>query len=326
VRLHRLALACLSAVAVTLSLLGLYLAGLRPPFFSLARSPWAIGIYGGSSPFELELLPGIENPVLTAADVSDVRARFVADPFLVRQGEGWLMFFEIMNEDSGHGDVGLARSPDGREWHYEGVVLDEPFHLSYPAVFENGGEHFMVPESVATGSIRLYRATSFPRSWSLEATLLSGGRYADPTLFQVDGSWWLFAETNPELRYDTLRLFHAEQLHGPWAEHPHSPIVQGDASRARPAGGILQHDGRIFRVTQDDGSIYGEKVRVFEVTTLSRTAYAEHEITESPVLAPSGSFGWNSVGMHQLSLGQTVDRFWLAAVDGFGRQPRLHRR
>jgi hypothetical protein len=43
---------------------------------------WSIGIYTGDS---LILTPPsqIKNPVLTAHDVTDVRALFVADPFMV---------------------------------------------------------------------------------------------------------------------------------------------------------------------------------------------------------------------------------------------------
>jgi hypothetical protein len=50
------------------------------------------------------------------------------------------------------------------------------------------------------------------------------------------------------------------------------------------------------------------------VDVLTRTAYSEHEIPDSPVLEASGQ-GWNAEGMHQcdeLWTGTT----WLAAVDG----------
>jgi hypothetical protein len=34
------------------------------------------------------------------------------------------------------GEIGLATSEDGLKWDYKQVVLNEPFHLSYPYVFE----------------------------------------------------------------------------------------------------------------------------------------------------------------------------------------------
>jgi len=41
--------------------------------------------------------PGQEDrPVLTAADIPDVSADFVADPFLLQRDGRWFLFFEIM--------------------------------------------------------------------------------------------------------------------------------------------------------------------------------------------------------------------------------------
>jgi hypothetical protein len=58
---------------------------------------WSIGIYSGSSPLSLGPHAGLTNPVLTAADVTDVDAEFVADPFLINHERGWFMFFEVLN-------------------------------------------------------------------------------------------------------------------------------------------------------------------------------------------------------------------------------------
>jgi len=61
---------------------------------------------------------------------------------------------------------------------------------------------------------------------------------------------------------------------------------------------------------------FGQKVRAFEVDTLTKTGYVEHEIPESPVLEESGS-GWNGNGMHFVDPWWTGDR-WIAGVDGTG--------
>jgi len=48
---------------------------------------WSIGIYEGASPLELAPIPSTPNPVLTAQDVLDTQAGFVADPFLLPVGD-----------------------------------------------------------------------------------------------------------------------------------------------------------------------------------------------------------------------------------------------
>lgn len=44
---------------------------------------WSIGIYEGESPFELKPAQGVTNPVLTAESVTDAKADYVADPFVI---------------------------------------------------------------------------------------------------------------------------------------------------------------------------------------------------------------------------------------------------
>jgi len=54
---------------------------------------WSIAMYAGPSPLRLTAAPGAANPVISAADVTDVFARFVADPFMVKVDGLWHMFF-----------------------------------------------------------------------------------------------------------------------------------------------------------------------------------------------------------------------------------------
>lgn len=315
---------------------GLYLAGIfaaRSESFSLPfRIPfververqtreWSIGIYTAKDPFNFTSPGNISNPVLTADDVTDVNATFVADPFMLRENNTWYMFFEVFNTDTHQGDIGLATSSDGFNWTYEQIVLDEPFHLSYPGVFKKDNEYYMIPETGQANSIRLYKANSFPKEWSFVKTLLTG-YYVDSTIFRYNGKWWIFAETNPKGN-DTLSLYYSNNLMGPWTEHPKSPIIEGNANIARPGGRVVTFDGRIIRYTQDDAPTYGNQVRAFEIDVLTTLNYEEHEVYASPVLETSGigkkrfeSPDWNTDGMHHIDTHQISQNEWIACVDG----------
>jgi hypothetical protein len=277
---------------------------------------WSIGIYLGESPFDLLSPAGLINPVITRASVSDVVASFVADPFIIRVHRQWYMFFEVLIRASGKGAIGLAVSPDGIEWEYRQIVLAEPFHLSYPYVFEWRNEYYLIPETA--GSIRLYKASEFPMKWSLVTTLFSanGHRYVDASIFRFQEKWWLFTETNPALKADTLRLYYADDLMGPWLEHPKSPVIEGNAHVARPAGRVLVLNDKIIRFAQDCYPQYGYQVRAFEISGLSTTTYQEREVQDKAILTASGS-GWNADGMHHVDPCLTDDRGWVAAVDGW---------
>ena len=79
-------------------------------------------------------------------------------------------------------------------------------------------------------------------------------------------------------QHDTLCLYYADTLFGPWQAHPQNPLIQDDAHRARPGGRVTVLGNRIIRYAQDDAPFYGKQVRAFEVTTLTTTRYAEREV------------------------------------------------
>jgi hypothetical protein len=277
---------------------------------------WAIGIYTGETPFQLRCSNKTDTPVLTGADVADVRARFVADPFMLAVDRRWYMFFEVMNVASQKGEIGLAVSGDGSTWAYQKIVLTEPFHLSYPYVFEWGGDYYMIPETHQTNSVRLYQARYFPWQWSYVRTLLTGSAFADASVVRHEGKWWMFTETNPTGRSDTLRLYYADDLSGAWREHPQSPIVQGNPHTARPAGRVVVFDEHVIRYTQDCYPRYGTQVRAFAVTELTTRRYGEKEACKDPILVQGGDGAWNADGMHHLDPHRLMDGTWIACVDG----------
>lgn len=288
------------------------------------KQTFSIAIYSGDSPLNIAPTPSTRRcgPALRAHHISDTWADFVADPFMVRVVVGdsprWYMFFEIWNERTRCASIGLATSENGDEWQYAGVVLREPFHLSYPQVFPWEGQWYMVPESAEAGAVRLYRADDFPRGWSLVGTLLNGSDFLDPTLFIHDHRWWMLVtrDSHP----DNLYLFSADTLRGPWVEHPQSPVVRGNMHYARPAGRVVWLEGRPVRFAQDCASHYGLQVYALEITRLDPTHYEERLLRDGPILQGSG-YGWNARGMHHIDALQREDGQWIACVDGWRKYP-----
>lgn len=284
------------------------------PSLLLPENSWAIGIYSGRSALSLQPAAGVCNPVLTAADVTDAVALFVADPFMIRVDDTWHMFFELFNTGNRKGEIGLATSSDGMSWTYQQTVLQEPFHLSYPYVFEWEGEFFMTPETLGSGTTRLYRADTFPSRWSCVATIIDTPG-ADPSPFRFNDRWWMLVCQYPG-KNDVLKLYSADSLYGPWIEHPSSPVINGDLRRARPAGRVLPSvHGRLIRFAQDCYPRYGTQIRAFQILELTSRDYLEVEVSADPLICPSGR-GWNKEGMHQVDAHQTDQERWIACVDG----------
>jgi hypothetical protein len=270
---------------------------------------WAIAVSVVPSPLDVAVT---EHPTLTRKHVTDIDAGFVADPFLLRRGGVLHLFYEVWHNGRGRGEIAHSTSTDdGANWQYGGVVLREPFHLSYPHVFEWEGEVWMVPESRQDLSVRLYRASRFPHDWVHQATLLRG-RFADSTLLRHEGNWWLFAQRG----LDELRLFFSHDLAGGWREHPAGPFWPGNRRRTRPGGRILRIGDALIRFAQDGLPTYGNALRAFAIDRLDETGYLEHELPESPILRARYS-GWASFAVHHLdAVPAEGGEGWVTVIDG----------
>jgi hypothetical protein len=142
------------------------------------------------------------------------------------------------------------------------------------------------------------------------------GYYADPSLVERDGCWYLFAQTYSRSQGPALRLFVAPALTGPWSEHPSSPIQPKAGQACRPGGRIVFVNGRMLRFAQETAGGYGSGVRALEVTQLTPEEFAERSAGNNLVPAVD----WNRLGTHTLDPHPLDDGRWIACVDGHCRR------
>lgn len=207
--------------------------------------------------------------------------RFWADPHVLFRDGRYTLFFEEYFYRTGRGRIACVRFDEAGKPSAPEVVLERDYHLSYPHLFEHGGEVYLVPESSQNRTIELYRAVDFPTRWELVKVLLDQVTAVDATLLQRDGRWWLFANMveNPGAsRCDELFLFStADLLTGDWEPHPANPIV-ADVRRSRPAGRIFERDGILYRPAQNCAGRYGSGIVINRIDRLSSTEYTEIEV------------------------------------------------
>jgi hypothetical protein len=245
---------------------------------------------------------------LTARNVKDVSAEFIADPFIILHNSTYYMFFEVLDKSTGKGIIALASSNDGEKWDYKKIVLREAYHLSYPYVFEDNGNFYMIPESCESEKVLLYKARNFPYEWERVSELIDG-EYVDSSVFRFDNKWWMLAGLGGK-----LHLFFSNQLEGEWIEHPKSPLIINNNKITRPAGRVIVEDNEIYRYTQDGEPNYGSAVRVFNIKVLTETEYLEEEL--NLVLKGTHKNDWRKDGMHSIDQLKIQDNKWIVAVDG----------
>ena len=200
---------------------------------------------------------------------------YVADPFLFVQDGITYLFYEMLKAKKGV--LGCFRRENG-SWKDLGLVLEEPWHLSYPQVIKENGRVFMIPESCdfggrfARGAVRLYEPKDFPFGWRETAQLINEP-FSDSTLCRKDGHFYLSCDR--EHPHESAELWQAPSLTGPWTQHPQS-AAHNQSKRLRRCGGAFQEvDGRLFRIAQDCNGAYGKRLFKVPVERLSPTEYRE---------------------------------------------------
>jgi hypothetical protein len=242
--------------------------------------------------------------------------RFWADPHVITKNGEYYIFFEDYHYKERKGNISVVKMDKNGRRNQSVAVLEKPYHLSYPFVFEWQGNYYLVPESARGGQIQLYKCSNFPLKWEFERNLLENIRAYDATLFHHHGIWWLFATISNEYcenSTDELFLYYCRDfVVDEWKPHPLNPIVS-DARRSRPAGKIFVNNDKIFRPCQDSSKRYGYGIRINEILILTETEYSE---IDADFMEPV----WDKriIGMHTYNVTGN-----LTLIDAMIRRPRF---
>ena len=246
--------------------------------------------------------------------LGDPGNHFYADPFPVTWQGRTFVFFEDLDHRVGKGIISAIEFNDTGPTGKVMPVLEEPWHLSYPFLIEDGGELWMIPESSTHGDVALYKCVRFPDQWERHATLLSGLELADVTITQHNGLHYLFGAWRDGAGgySDSLAIFYAEHLLGSWLPHASNPVLIDRAS-TRPAGNFVTLNGKLWRPVQNCTDGYGAALALAEVIELSPTVFRQivrHSLKPGPL--------WPGRKLHTLNRCGRLE-----VIDGSRVQPKM---
>jgi hypothetical protein len=204
------------------------------------------------------------------------KGAYYADPFILeKEGKTYLFLEEYDPElKKGRISVGLLQGETVEEVQ---PIIEEDWHLSYPFIWEENGEIYLIPESGKAGAIFLYQATNFPWEWEKIEKWFDGEAY-DPTVYFENSRYWLFVnqKAHPACSpFDELYLYSSDSFLNPtWEAHPCNPVVS-DVRSSRPAGKLFLVGDRLIRPAQDSGKRYGHQISLQEIKILSMADYQE---------------------------------------------------
>ena len=211
--------------------------------------------------------------------IAPPKDRFWADPFPVEYNNKIFIFLE-QQIGSGNGTVGFIELYPDLQYSDYIPILEKPYHLSYPAVFNHKEEWYLVPESHDNKTIDLYKAAKFPTTWDHAITLINNIDANDSTLFFYDSTWWLFTSIGTKNSHanTNLSLFYSSVLlSNNWIPHPQNPVCKG-LTNSRMAGNIICKNGKLFRPAQNCRQNYGKETNINEILELTKTKYKEKMI------------------------------------------------
>ncbi|MFC1527595.1 hypothetical protein ACFL5D_02470 [Candidatus Neomarinimicrobiota bacterium] len=241
---------------------------------NIKRELWAIGInknpvynlINSSKPIEIEWIEPPPN-------------QFYADPFLVKKDDTSYIFFEDYSYQEEKGRISFIETKDFETFSDAKPAIDTPFHLSYPFILTYQGKYYCIPEQHSTGEVALYEAESFPDGWTKKAILLKNFHGIDPTIIRYDNLWWMFIANQKDNDSSKLHLFYSDNLVGHWKPHKHNP-VKIFPKMTRPAGAIIEHNGKLIRPAQNCTVTYGGSIIFYEIVKLSTEDFKEVFIGE----------------------------------------------
>lgn len=209
--------------------------------------------------------------------------RFWADPFVYEKNDNYYIFIEELIYKENRGKISVIEIDEKGNYSIPKAIIERDYHLSYPFLFEEGDDLYILPETSENNTIELYKCIEFPLKWELDKVLMSGLNAVDSTILKHNNKYWLFCnvlENEGASSLDELFLFYSDSLfNDDWIKHPCNPIVS-DVSQARPAGRIFKENYKLYRPSQDSAKGYGYGMKINEIVELTETSYKE-EIIQS---------------------------------------------
>jgi hypothetical protein len=248
---------------------------LRYPFRQRVVQHWAIATRVNAKPlFAANSKPNLNGFRFIEAP----KGHFWADPFgFACEGKNWAFFEEYSYAEKRAWIACAEISADGSLLPSVRCLDTPGRHYSYPYIFRDGTDIFMIPEAYDSESVDLYRCERFPDKWVHVENMLKG-KFVDTSVWKDQGLWWMMTTSvDPNPRTPCLFLFYSESLTGSWRFHPANPIST-DVRNNRGAGRIFQAHGRWIRPSQSCCPIYGYSFSLNEVAKLSPQEYSERTL------------------------------------------------
>lgn len=248
----------------------------------------------------------METDLKSLKPVNLPKDEFWADPFLFQYKNDTYVFFENFSYSTQRGKISCGRVENENLVDITDV-LNLPYHLSYPFIFQENDAIYMMPETSENNRLEIFRCKSFPDQWEIYTTAFEEEQVVDASFYlDKHNKNWLFLNkiASPNVdRTSELHIYQVDSIRlNKIIAHKQNPVII-DARVARNGGAIFKIGENIFRPSQCNiHGVYGKGLNINRITKLTLDEYEEETIQKV-----EANFKKDFVSIHHLH--QTDEMF-----------------
>lgn len=231
---------------------------------------WYVGIRRHTN------LPIEKNNKMEVSLLNNTWRYWCADPFLFEKDCTTYIFMEVYDKIKQRGFIGYRKMGKNGEISKIFPCLDTGKHMSYPFVYEQNGQIYMIPECYQNNKLIVYRADIFPDVWVEDQVLIDDIKVCDTNVVEKNGKLYLSTMKihGMPYQYDELSLYYMDG--GKWIPCMDNPVVTG-AEKSRNGGAYFEYHGKLIRPAQNCAESYGENLSFQIVKQISPEKYEEED-------------------------------------------------
>jgi|GEM_PF-1944164 len=253
---------------------------------------WSIGV----APCNIEDFKENKSPIIWFKNFS--KTTYNADPFGFHIDNKKYVIFEEYSQIFKRGRIAVAEISNNKLINKK-IVLDDKKHLSYPFIFIENNDIFVICESYKSKKLNLYKIDKTNLSLQKVREVFPNQEAIDPTIIKFNEKYWLFYSMQ-EKADEVLYLAYANSLSENFIQHPQNPIKSCKAS-SRSAGTPFVLNNEIYRPAQNCQKFYGENIVINKVNILNEKEFSEDFCYEISVSKNFNKSQHNFIGIHTIS-------------------------
>ena len=226
------------------------------------------------------------------------KTTYNADPFGFQIDNKKYIIFEEYSQILKRGRIAVAEISNNKLINKK-IILDDKKHLSYPFVFLEHNDFFVICEAYKSKKLNLYKINKTDLSLEKIREIFPNQEAIDPTIIKFNDKYWLFYSMK-EKADENLYLAFANSLSENFIQHPQNPIKSCKAS-SRSAGTPFILNNEIYRPAQNCQKFYGEKIAVNKINILNEKEFSEDFCYEISVPKNFNNSQHKFFGIHTIS-------------------------